>query len=89
MGLTVAPFGVWFFAWFSLAPLWILVIRSAQRKNLSPSLALALAWGIGYHGIALSWITGIHPMTWMGVPWLASLAIAAISSKPSWRRLPP
>ncbi|MBW4624657.1 MAG: apolipoprotein N-acyltransferase [Brasilonema octagenarum HA4186-MV1] len=76
MGLTVAPFGAWFFAWFSLAPLWVLVIRSAQRKNLSPSLALALAWGIGYHGIALSWITGIHPMTWMGVPWLASLAIA-------------
>ncbi|MBP5975626.1 apolipoprotein N-acyltransferase [Brasilonema sp. CT11] len=76
MGLTVAPFGAWFFAWFSLAPLWILVIRSAQRKNPSPSLALALVWGIGYHGIALSWITGIHPMTWMGVPWLASLAIA-------------
>ncbi len=76
MGLSVAPFGAWFFAWFSLAPLWILVIRSAQRKNLSPSLTLALAWGIGYHGIALSWITGIHPMTWMGVPWLASLAIA-------------
>ncbi|NER39284.1 MAG: apolipoprotein N-acyltransferase [Oscillatoria sp. SIO1A7] len=37
---------------------------------------LGLAWGIGYHGLALFWITGIHPMTWMGVPWLASLAIA-------------
>ena len=33
-------------------------------------------WGIGYHGIALFWLTGLHPMTWMGVPWLASLAIA-------------
>lgn len=33
-------------------------------------------WGFGYHGLALSWITGVHPMTWMGVPWLASLAIA-------------
>ncbi|MBD2773448.1 apolipoprotein N-acyltransferase [Iningainema sp. BLCCT55] len=31
---------------------------------------------MGYHGVALSWITGIHPMTWMGVPWLTSLAIA-------------
>ncbi len=87
MGLTVAPVGVWFLAWLSLAPLWVLVIRSAQRKNLSSSassappaspalLPLSLAWGIGYHGIALSWITGVHPMTWMGVPWLASLAIA-------------
>jgi apolipoprotein N-acyltransferase len=35
-----------------------------------------LVWGIGYHGLALFWITGIHPMTWMGVPWLGSLAIA-------------
>jgi len=36
----------------------------------------SLAWGIGYHGLALSWITGIHPMTWLGVPWWPSLAIA-------------
>ncbi|WP_169886908.1 apolipoprotein N-acyltransferase [Scytonema hofmannii] len=84
MGLTVAPFGAWFLAWVALAPLWVLVVNSAQRNNPSPPsslssslpLSLPLAWGIGYHGIALSWITGIHPMTWMGVPWLASLAIA-------------
>jgi apolipoprotein N-acyltransferase len=37
---------------------------------------LAFLWGVGYHGLALFWITGIHPMTWMGVPWLVSLAIA-------------
>ena len=45
--------------------------------SVRPSVAtLSLVWGIGYHGVALSWITGIHPMTWMGVPWLVSLAIA-------------
>lgn len=77
MGLTVAPYGVWFFGWIALAPLWVLVVSSsAQRKNSFPPIPLSLAWGIGYHGVALSWITGIHPMTWMGVPWLASLAIA-------------
>ena len=37
---------------------------------------LAFLWGVGYHGLALFWIMGIHPMTWMGVPWLASLGIA-------------
>ena len=37
---------------------------------------LPLLWGIGYHGLALSWILGIHPMTWLGVPWWPSLAIA-------------
>ncbi len=81
MGLTVAPFGAWFLGWIALAPLWVLVIRSSQRKNSTPPtphllIPVSLVWGIGYHGLALSWITGIHPMTWMGVPWLASLAIA-------------
>ncbi|WP_417118170.1 apolipoprotein N-acyltransferase [Nodularia spumigena] len=70
MGLTVAPFGAWFLAWIALAPLWVLVVTSAA----SP-LLLALAWGVGYHGVALSWITGIHPMNWLGVPWFPSLAI--------------
>ncbi len=75
MGLTVAPVNAWFLAWVALAPLWYLVVNPTLRPKPFP-LLLALIWGIGYHGIALSWITGIHPMTWMGVPWLTSLAIA-------------
>ncbi|MBD6614411.1 apolipoprotein N-acyltransferase [Komarekiella sp. 'clone 1'] len=78
MGLTVAPVGAWFLAWIALAPLWILVVSASKRKNQSPpapSSFPAFLWGIAYHGIALSWITGIHPMTWLGVPWLPSLAI--------------
>ena len=79
MGLTVAPFGAWFLAWVALAPLWVIILKPSKPVPLvsfvSPLLP-ALLWGIGYHGVALWWITGIHPMTWMGVPWLASLAIA-------------
>ncbi|MEH2361979.1 apolipoprotein N-acyltransferase [Nostoc sp.] len=81
MGLTVAPVGAWFLAWVALAPLWVLILTSAKRKNQSPPAPSsspappALLWGIAYHGVALSWITGIHPMTWLGVPWLPSLAI--------------
>jgi len=74
MGLTVAPVNAWFLAWIALAPLWVLVVTAPQK--ITTPLFLSLAWGVGYHGIALFWITGIHPMTWMGVPWLASLAIA-------------
>jgi apolipoprotein N-acyltransferase len=80
MGLTVAPVGAWFLAWIALAPLWIQIVNSTTPKKPHPPLSpffFPLAWGVGYHGIALSWITGIHPLTWMGVPWLASLAIAA------------
>lgn len=74
MGLTVAPVGAWFLAWIALAPLWVLIVGSIKQEKYLP--LLPLLWGIGYHGVAVSWITGIHPMTWMGVPWLASLAIA-------------
>ncbi|MDJ0716464.1 MAG: apolipoprotein N-acyltransferase [Prochloraceae cyanobacterium] len=81
MGLTPAPVEFWPLAWFALIPLWILIRNSSTPPSpplpLSPSpLLLGLAWGCGYHGLALFWITGVHPMTWMGVPWLASLAIA-------------
>ena len=71
MGLTTAPVSAWFLAWVALVPLWILITSKDQSY-----LLISLAWGLGYHGLALFWITGIHPMTWMGVPWLVSLAIA-------------
>ncbi len=73
MGLCPAPFGLWLLAWIALVPLW----RSLyEAKSYRQIILLSLAWGFGYHGLALFWITGIHPMTWMGVPWLASWFIA-------------
>ncbi|WP_373539486.1 apolipoprotein N-acyltransferase [Chamaesiphon sp.] len=71
MGMTFAPSEIWYLAWVALAPLWYLTSR---QQN--PPLVYALAWGIGCYGWGLSWIFGIHPMTWMGVPFLASLGIA-------------
>jgi len=73
MGLTPAPVEAWYLAWVALIPLWILIIIT---KKVREKLIISCAWGFGYHGLALFWITGIHPMTWMGVPWLASVAIA-------------
>ncbi|MCL2932185.1 MAG: apolipoprotein N-acyltransferase [Trichodesmium sp. MAG_R03] len=73
MGMATSPIGLWFLGWIALAPLWVLVIQEYKSVN---KFLLGLAWGVGYHGLALFWITGIHPMTWLGVPWLASLAIA-------------
>ncbi len=73
MGLTPAPVEAWFLAWIAIAPLWLLIANGGHVRQCA---LYGLVWGIGYHGLALSWITGIHPMTWMGVPWLASLAIA-------------
>ncbi|MEG4498713.1 apolipoprotein N-acyltransferase [Microcoleus sp. F10-C6] len=86
MGLTTAPVNAWLFAWVALVPLWVLVV-SYERPIITQKkpkfivlpdsfLLLPSLWGIGYHGLALSWIMGIHPMTWLGVPWWPSLAIA-------------
>ncbi|MEI6442106.1 MAG: apolipoprotein N-acyltransferase [Nostocales cyanobacterium ELA583] len=80
MGATVAPIGAWFLAWVALAPLWMLVVKHTSKTNLPAPYPLpsALLWGIGYHGLALSWITGIHPMDWLGVPWWPSLTITLL-----------
>jgi apolipoprotein N-acyltransferase len=74
MGTTTAPLSFFFCAWIALAPLWMAI--NLETKSIKKNLLIGLAWGCGYHGVALFWITGIHPMTWMGVPWLASLVIA-------------
>ncbi|MBD2090947.1 apolipoprotein N-acyltransferase [Microcoleus sp. FACHB-1515] len=73
MGLTVAPVNAWFLGWIALAPLWFLL---QQDRSIRSRLLLAGLWGMGYHGTAIVWILGLHPLTWMGVPWLASVAIA-------------
>ena len=75
MGLTPSSVEAWPLAWVALVPLWFIV---ATGKSLRQNALCGLLWGIGYHGLAVFWITGIHPMTWMGVPWLASLAIALL-----------
>lgn len=76
MGLTPAPANLWILAWVALAPLWVLVVgQEPNQSKLAAVLRYALVWGIGYHGLALSWITGLHPLTWMGVPWMASVMI--------------
>ncbi len=74
MGLAPEPFNLWPLAWVALAPLWVVGV-TRPTASLSSLLLPALVWGIGYHGLALSWITGLHPLTWMGIPWLASLLI--------------
>jgi apolipoprotein N-acyltransferase len=74
MGLGTAPTSAWYLAWIAIAPLWVLILTAP--KQMKTAALYSLAWGIGYHGLALFWITGIHPMTWLGVPWLASFAIA-------------
>lgn len=74
MGMTPAPVNAWPLAWVALTPLWQIVLRAETTPR--QAFRLGCLWGLPYHGLALSWITALHPLTWMGVPWLGSLAIA-------------
>ncbi|MBD2034721.1 apolipoprotein N-acyltransferase [Leptolyngbya sp. FACHB-321] len=88
MGFAPAPLNFFPLAWVALAPLWVLLFTPSKAKAqgekneskrpfflFSFSFGISFVWGVGYHGLALSWITGLHPLTWLGVPWLASVAI--------------
>ncbi|PSO51525.1 MAG: apolipoprotein N-acyltransferase [Cyanobacteria bacterium SW_9_44_58] len=74
MGIACDPINAWFLAWIALIPLWVWLIH--QQPFHWYQLIPAITFAIGYYGVTLFWITGVHPMTWMGVPWLASLVIA-------------
>ena len=76
MGLTPAPVNAWPLAWVALVPLWRAVVNPERSPTIKTLFGLGSLWSFTYHGIVLSWITHLHPLTWMGVPWLASVAIA-------------
>jgi len=87
MALAAPPLGWFPLAWVGLVPLWQLVWpRGDDRRSpgslgsVAPSLGTTLGglgiWGITYHGLLLHWITGLHPLMWMGIPWAGSVAIA-------------
>ncbi|MEB3163501.1 MAG: apolipoprotein N-acyltransferase [Prochlorothrix sp.] len=90
MALAAPPVSWSSLAWVSFIPLWWVVLpwESAPGPQRSPkaekssTLApiapwkIALLWGGVYNGVLLQWIWDLHPLTWMGVPPLASVAIA-------------
>ncbi|MGD1858927.1 MAG: apolipoprotein N-acyltransferase [Leptolyngbyaceae cyanobacterium] len=76
MGLTADPVNCWPLAWIALAPLWRLLGHPGRSLTGRQAFGYGCLWSAAYHGIVLSWITHLHPLTWMGVPWLASLGIA-------------
>ncbi|HEY9763750.1 MAG TPA: apolipoprotein N-acyltransferase [Trichocoleus sp.] len=76
MSLAAPPLSFWPLAWAGLAPLWGVL---GSRLPWRTSFLYGLLWGVGFYGSVLSWITALHPLTWMGVPWLGSIAIAAFA----------
>lgn len=76
LGLSLAPAPTGWIAWGAIAPLWVLAVTASTRKQAA---FLGACWGIGYHGAALFWLFGLHPLTWLGIPWVASLIITTLA----------
>jgi apolipoprotein N-acyltransferase len=76
LGLSLAPAPTGWIAWGAIAPLWIATVRSSTLKQAA---FWGVCWGVGYHGTALSWIFGLHPLTWLGMSWGASATITTLA----------
>ena len=75
--LAPAPLNLWGFAWVGLVPLWFELMND-PRSPVLQSVILGAVWGSIYHGLSMHWITGLHPLTWMGIPFWNSVAIVAL-----------
>ncbi|WOD38393.1 apolipoprotein N-acyltransferase [Nodosilinea sp. E11] len=73
MAIALPPWSLWPVAWVGLVPLWWMVLAT---PTVLLATAYGLLWGLVYYGISLAWITHLHPLMWMGVPWGSSVAIA-------------
>lgn len=75
MAIALPPLSLWPLAWVALVPLWrvILATTALSRRRAA---GYGLLWGLVYYGLSLAWITHLHPLMWMGIPWLGSVAIA-------------
>jgi apolipoprotein N-acyltransferase len=81
VSLAPAPLNWWGFAWVGLMPLWWVVFpaKPLVKPTWQQTQLPLILWSLAYHGLALRWITGLHPLTWMGIPWLGSVAIVAFA----------
>jgi apolipoprotein N-acyltransferase len=73
MALALPPLSLWPLAWVALVPLWRVLVGCA---GWPAAAGYGLFWGLVYYGLSLVWITHLHPLMWMGIPWASSVAIA-------------
>jgi apolipoprotein N-acyltransferase len=75
MAAALPPLSLWPLAWVALVPLWW-VVQSTVVAPWPLAAAYGLLWGLAYYGSSLVWITHLHPLMWLGIPWAGSIAIA-------------
>lgn len=73
LSLTLNCFGLGFYTWFALIPLFILVKSSNSYVS---ACVEALVFLFVYNLISFIWVLGIHPLTWQGFSQLESVLIS-------------
>ncbi|MEM9770410.1 MAG: apolipoprotein N-acyltransferase [Cyanobacteria bacterium P01_D01_bin.73] len=74
-GLALEPVGWFPLAWVALVPL-LWALRRSPSLTRWQVVRAGFAWGFGFHGVGLWWLTGLHPLTWLGLDWWTSVFVA-------------
>jgi apolipoprotein N-acyltransferase len=71
LGLSAPGIGLWFTAWFGLAPLLLLI---ATSETVWIAAWRGLLFGFAYNLVYGNWVLGLYPLDWLGFnPWQGAL----------------
>lgn len=73
LGFSTAAYGVWWLAWFGVAPLILLIFGSRSKTDAALT---GLLFGIAYHMVGLRWLFDLHPLDWFGINGFLSIVVA-------------
>jgi len=76
LSLTLAFFGLGFWAWFGLIPV-LMLIKSSE--SYSSACLESFVFFLSYNIISFLWLAGLHPLTWQGLTNSESLVITSLA----------
>jgi apolipoprotein N-acyltransferase len=74
--LTLAFFGLGFWAWFGLIPV-LMLIKSSE--SFSSACLESFVFFLSYNLISFLWLAGLHPLTWQGLTTSESLVVTSLA----------
>lgn len=76
LSLTLAFFGLGFWAWFGLIPV-LMLIKSSE--SYTSACLESFVFFVSYNIVSFLWLAGLHPLTWQGLTNLESLIVTSLA----------
>lgn len=73
LGLSMPGYEMSVIAWFGFVPLFLLI---KEQRNIKSTAILSFAFAMGFNLLALRWLLGLHPLTWMGISQVQSALLS-------------